>query len=122
MSVKYTQNLTLSVWTGIKWATDIQVANFYKYKKDTKNMPCWLVRGNSISKISHERKCETNNFYFMEEIMTRYEQMKNRIDNLERGLKVRKMKKKTLSFWNNVKNSLIENLNEMTIEEAEKLV
>lgn len=54
--------------------------------------------------------------------MTNYELMKNRIDNLERGLKVRKMKKKTLSFWNNVKNSLIENLNEMTIEEAEKSI
>ena len=54
--------------------------------------------------------------------MTKYEQMKNRIDNLERGLKIRKMKKKTLSFWNDVKNSLIKNLNEITIEEAEKLV
>lgn len=54
--------------------------------------------------------------------MTNYELMKNRIDNLERGLEVRKMKKKTFSFWNDVKNSLIKNLNEMTIEEAEKLV
>lgn len=58
----------------------------------------------------------------MEEIMTRYEQMKNRIDNLERGLKVRKLKSSLKRFWKSRLIVLQLQLNEMTIEEAEKSI
>lgn len=54
--------------------------------------------------------------------MTNYELMKNRIDNLERGLKVRKLKSSLKRFWKSRLIVLQLQLNEMTIEEAEKSI
>ena len=54
--------------------------------------------------------------------MNNYELMKNRIDNLERGLNVRKTKSSVRRFWHFVKKNLKNKLLEMPIEEAEKLV
>lgn len=50
--------------------------------------------------------------------MTRYEQLKNRIDNLERGIESRNLKGKTRLFWVSRLLILQLQLEEMTIEEA----
>ena len=54
--------------------------------------------------------------------MTRFEQMKNRNDNLERGLQVRELDEWEVVYWHRVKTMLENQLNKMTIEEAQELV
>lgn len=54
--------------------------------------------------------------------MTRFEQMKNRIDNLERGIESRNLKGKTRLFWVSRLLILQLQLAEMTIEQAEEIV
>lgn len=50
--------------------------------------------------------------------MTRYEMMKTRLDNLDRGLMVREMSEEMFLFWNDIYNQLVEVIENMTMAEA----
>lgn len=50
--------------------------------------------------------------------MTRYELLKQRLDNLDRGLMVREMSEEMFLFWNNIYNQLVDVIESMSVAEA----
>lgn len=50
--------------------------------------------------------------------MTRYELLKQRLDNLDRGLMVREMSEEMFLFWNDIYNKLVEAIENMSVAEA----
>lgn len=50
--------------------------------------------------------------------MTKYEHLRNKIDNLRRGLGIRKLTAESVRFWESVLHQLEAKLDRMTISEA----
>lgn len=54
--------------------------------------------------------------------MTKYELLRNKIDNLRRGLAVRNLTAESIRFWESVLHQLESKIENMSIEEAQELV
>lgn len=54
--------------------------------------------------------------------MTKYEHLRNKIDNLRRGLGVRNLTAESIRFWESVLHQLEAKLENMTISEAGEIV
>jgi hypothetical protein len=54
--------------------------------------------------------------------MTKYEHLRNKIDNLRRGLAVRNLTAESIRFWESVLHQLESKIDRMSIEEAGETV